>query len=216
MRVKELGSFIAQQYKARDIHESTISDARARIEELKDEDIKLKKLRELVAAATEETQDKVKFHLSNLVTTGLNTVFPEKGYKFHLDFVQRRNQSECDLLIENKEGVRSKPMYRNGGGVNDILSLTLRIGRWSMSKASPIMILDEPSKFVDKEKQPMVVQLLQTLTEELGIQFIIVTHIPELAAGADNVIEIKDGSLKGATHEKENKKKKRKRKRKSN
>lgn len=218
MKIVELTDFITAERTTRGIHVKSIEDAESNMELLKEEEVKLLKLRELIATATEQTQDQVKVHLSNLVTTGLQTVFPEKDYKFHVDFVTRRNQMECDLLIENHKGVKSRPKYRNGGGIMDVISLSLRIGRWSLSKSSEVMVLDEPSKFVSEDKQALVLSLMKTISEKLGIQWIIVTHIKELYEGADTVIEIQNGSIKKGDKDAEKtktakEKKKRKRKR---
>lgn len=159
-----------------------------------DDLINAQKIRELVYAAVDKTQSQLRYHVSNLVTVGLQTTFPEKDYKFHLDFVTRRNQTECDLLIEDN-GIKSKPKYRNGGGVLDVISISLRMAFWSLSDTVPILALDEPSKFVSKDKQDSVVQMIRDIADELNIQIILVTHIPELMNRADKVIEIQNGKI---------------------
>lgn len=159
-----------------------------------DDLINAQKIRELVYLAVDKTQSQLRYHVSNLVTVGLQTTFPEKDYKFHLDFVTRRNQTECDLLIEDG-GIKSKPKYRNGGGVLDVISISLRMAFWSLSDTVPILALDEPSKFVSKDKQDSVVQMIRDIADELNIQIILVTHIPELMNRADKVIEIQNGKI---------------------
>jgi DNA repair exonuclease SbcCD ATPase subunit len=46
------------------------------------------------------------------------------------------------------------------------------------------MILDEPFRYLSEEYRPKVAVLLEKLAEEFDFQFIIVTHIPELAIGS--------------------------------
>ncbi|GAH03868.1 unnamed protein product [marine sediment metagenome] len=50
------------------------------------------------------------------------------------------------------------------------------------------MILDEPFRFVSKGYRPAVREMMKTLAEEAGCQFILVTHDPELCAG--KVVEL--------------------------
>ena len=52
------------------------------------------------------------------------------------------------------------------------------------------MILDEPFKCVQKDKLDLVADLLNQISEKMGIQIIIVTHIPELIVRADRIIWI--------------------------
>lgn len=153
------------------------------------------KIRELIYVAVNQTQSQIKYHLSNLVSMGLGIVFPEKEYIFSIDFLTRRSQTECDFLLSEKGTENTgDPKYRNGGGVLDIISLTLRMACWSLSNASDTLVLDEPSKFVSKNKQELVVQMIRQIASELHIQCIIVSHIPEFANQADNIITIHNGN----------------------
>jgi DNA repair exonuclease SbcCD ATPase subunit len=67
----------------------------------------------------------------------------------------------------------------------------LNVGfRSSVAKAynSPILILDEPFKFVSAGNLARVRQLLESLSEEMNIQILMVTHLDELKIG--KVIEL--------------------------
>jgi DNA repair exonuclease SbcCD ATPase subunit len=44
-------------------------------------------------------------------------------------------------------------------------------------------VLDEPFKFVSEEYRPRVRAMLEKLSAELDVQFIMVTHVPEFKTG---------------------------------
>lgn len=57
------------------------------------------------------------------------------------------------------------------------------------------LLADEPTGNLDTETGDRIVQLIQELNQEKGCGILLVTHDNELAAKADNIIEMKDGSV---------------------
>lgn len=55
----------------------------------------LLKARSVVQIVAEQTQKKLEYHISNLVSMALASVFPEP-YVFNLRFVQKRNKTEAE------------------------------------------------------------------------------------------------------------------------
>jgi DNA repair exonuclease SbcCD ATPase subunit len=149
--------------------------------------------RGFVQKAAEETQQQLEAQMSYLVTSALVGVFPDP-YEFRVRFVQRRNKTECDLLLV-KDGVEYFPMECAGGGVLDITSFALRVAFWCLVKNAPVIVLDEPFRFLSWDLRERAGMLLQKLSQELGIQFIIVTHLQELLPFGDAVFHIKKGEL---------------------
>ncbi len=124
--------------------------------------------------------------IEELVTASLQAVFPERAYSFELRPDEKRNQVELQLLI--KEGtLELDPVDEMGGSVVDVVSLALRVVLWSRAKnrTDPVMILDEPARMVARAHIGNLALMLKTLSERLGIQFIIVTHVEELAYNAN-------------------------------
>lgn len=135
------------------------------------------------------TQKKVESRISNLVSLALEAVFPEP-YKFVLEFIPKRNQTECILSFE-RNGERIKPIDSSGGGAIDIASIALRIAFLTLNKkARRIMLLDEPLRFVSKNYIDRCGELLRLLSERNKIQFIIVTHLDELIDYGDKIFEL--------------------------
>jgi hypothetical protein len=149
--------------------------------------------RTLLQIAAENTQKITESQMSVLVTSALEGIFPDP-YEFIVRFVQRRNHTECDLLFK-KAGEEFSPIESSGGGPLDIASFALRIAFWCMEKNSPVIVLDEPFRFLSHNLRALAGQLLQRLSVELGLQFIIITHMQELLPYGDAVIQIKDGKV---------------------
>jgi DNA repair exonuclease SbcCD ATPase subunit len=141
--------------------------------------------REIVREVGLKTQEQISFHLSDITSLALEAVF-DNPYELVVEFVQRRNKTECDLLFE-RAGNRIDPIEASGVGAVDIASFALRIASWSMSRphSRNVIILDEPFKCLSDNYQEKASQMLKELSEKLKLQFIIVTHNETLASYAD-------------------------------
>ena len=148
----------------------------------------ISKAREVIQIVAQQTQQKLEFHISKLVTTALSAVL-NNAPEFIVKISTRRNQSECDLLFQ-KEDSLMKPIDSSGGGVLDIASFALRIAYWSLRKNRYTLIFDEPFRNVSHNYQSKVSKMVKMLSEKLGIQVIMVSHIPEAIDCADKVIEV--------------------------
>lgn len=147
--------------------------------------------RELIREAGIKTQQQLQYHISDITSLALDAVF-EDPYELKVEFVQRRNRTECDLFFE-RNGERAEPLSASGGGAVDIASFALRIASWTMMapRSRSTIILDEPLKNLDKERQERGSQMLKEISTRLGIQFLIVTHEPTLTSFADRVFEVR-------------------------
>ena len=158
------------------------------------------KARELIRIAGEKTQKSISYQISEITSLALEAVFDDP-YSLEVDFVQRRNKTECDLFF-SRDGNRVEPMDASGGGAVDIASFALRIASWCMKspRSRNTIILDEPMKNLSADMQDRASLMLKTLSEKLHLQFILVTHIDKLAKYADKtflVTQSKRGKRKG-------------------
>lgn len=148
----------------------------------------LKTTRDIFQKAAKLTQQQLSFRVSDIVSKALASVF-EDPYKFGIEFVERRNSTECDLFFE-KDGERYLPLSDCGYGAADIASLALRVAFWKLEKgARNVLILDEPLRNLDIKKQPLASALIKKLSK-MDIQFIIVTHQKALTESADKIFEV--------------------------
>jgi len=145
----------------------------------------LTETRSLITLASKTTQGKLENNLSGIVTLALKTVFGNR-YSFKVKFVQRRNTTECDLLlVEN--GRETHPIYSDGFGVCDIISLASRISYWKLQGDSRnVMLLDEPFRFLQGKKlHDLAATMIKEISKKLNLQFIIVTNEGFLIKQAD-------------------------------
>jgi len=146
----------------------------------------LNTIRTAVQEIATDTQQKLEFHVSSLVTMALEAVFPDP-YEFQVEFVPRRGQTEANLwFVKNNE--KMSPLGSSGGGAVDVASFALRPTFLNLSKTSrPLLILDEPFKHLSEDLQDLAAEMVETVSKELGIQIIIVTHIRKLAQVAGKI-----------------------------
>ena len=149
----------------------------------------LLEVRALFQKAAQDTQQKLEFHISNLVSTALAAVFDDP-YTFQLEFVQKRNKTEAELWFV-RNGEKMKPIDASGGGAVDVASFALRIAFWSLTKKTrPLIILDEPFKHLSADLQNRASDMLKMLSENLCLQIILVSHIDQLISNADKEFKV--------------------------
>jgi ABC-type transporter Mla maintaining outer membrane lipid asymmetry ATPase subunit MlaF len=106
----------------------------------------------------------------------LETVF-DNPYELMLDFIERRNKTECDIYFA-RDGYRVNPVEESGGGTVDVAAFALRIASWSMTipHTRNTVILDEPFKHLKGlEENKQVLDMIQEISTKLGVQIITVS-----------------------------------------
>ena len=139
-----------------------------------------------VVAATiqEEAHDRI----AGVVSRCLATVF-EEPYEFRIGFERARGRTEANLTFV-RDGMTVNPIDASGGGVVDVAAFALRLSCLMLSRPAcrRVVVLDEPFKFVSADRRGAVRAMLEQLTADLGVQFVMVTHIEELKCG--HVVEV--------------------------
>ena len=124
-------------------------------------------------------QDNLVYHISEIVTTALQTIFDET-YSFSVEFDIKRGRTEVKFSLIIGEETHDKIISSVGGGVVDVISFSLRIALWNLArkykKAGNLIVLDEPMKFLSRDKQEKASDIISLLSQKLGIQFLIVSH----------------------------------------
>ncbi len=147
--------------------------------------------REIVREVGLKTQQQLQYHVSDITSLALEAVFDDP-YELIMEFVERRNKVECDLLFKRGDDLLD-PLSSSGGGAVDVAAFALRIASWSMMhpKLRNTIILDEPLRFLSENYQQQASLMIKELSERLGLQFIIVTHESTLTSYADKVFEVR-------------------------
>lgn len=140
--------------------------------------------RALIQGVAEAAQSKAHAQICSVVDRCLETVFPDDPYTFKILFEQKRGRTEARLCFE-RDGKQIDPMTASGGGAVDVASFALRLVCLILStpKKRKALFLDEPFKFLSKEFRPAIRELIKALSDELDIQFVMVTHSPDLVTG---------------------------------
>jgi len=115
--------------------------------------------------------------IARIVTSCLNVVFDDP-YEFKIRFDRKRGKTEARMEFLRDDVIRDDPLGSIGGGVVDIAALALRLACLVLSRPvkRKLVILDEPFRFVSRNYRYRVKAMIEKLAEDLGIQFIIVTH----------------------------------------
>ena len=144
--------------------------------------------RRLIQAVAAAVQSKVHESIASVVSRCLEAVF-EEPYEFDLAFVEKRGRTEAEMKFE-RDGELVDPMTASGGGVVDVGAFAARVARLMLARPlrRPLLVLDEPFRFVSRDFRPRVRRLIESLADEMDIQFVIVTHDPQLAVG--KVVEV--------------------------
>lgn len=149
----------------------------------------LEEAQAFIQLIAKETQEQLKYNISDIVNLALDTCFPGE-YKFDVIFEIKRGRTEARLVFL-KNGIEIDPMTASGGGVVDLVSFALRISAWSLGNTDNIIILDEPFRFLSKDLQSRAGEIMKRLSEKLKIQLVISTHIQDIINYADKVFELK-------------------------
>lgn len=148
----------------------------------------------LLQKVAKQTQDQLRYHITELGSMALDAVFGN-GTKLDLEFQEKAGKTVAVLQFKDSEGRPTDPLSQDSGGAADIAALALRCSLWSMQhpRTRAVMVLDEPLKNINdpsREMQRRAAEMIKQVSERLGMQFIVVTMLPELAEVADNVINL--------------------------
>ena len=171
--------------------EQDLIETTGKIKGLKKQLILHEKAKEIVKLVALQTQAELKYHISDITSLALESIF-KNPYKLEVDFIERRDKTECDLWFTRKES-KMKPLNSSGGGSADVASFALRIASWSMShpRSRATIFLDEPMKHVSEDLREKASMMIKEISKKLGIQFIIISHDPVMATWADKTFENK-------------------------
>lgn len=143
----------------------------------------------VVQTLSQEIQSQAHRRISSTVTSCLATVFGDDAPTFDIQFELKRGKTEATLVFR-KGDLELDPLASSGGGVIDVAAFALRVACLMLTrpKLRKILILDEPFRFVSAGFRDNVRMLLEQLSEDMGIQIIMVTHAEDLITG--NVVEL--------------------------
>lgn len=148
---------------------------RKKLSELRKEASAAEEARDVIQKSAREMQTLVKSRIESVVNKCLSAVF-DNPYVFELRFLEKRGKTEAQFVF-SRDGLEiDRPLMQLGGGVVDVTSFALRVAYVCLKRPPlrKLMVLDEPfSKLRGEKYRNRVKGLLQSLSDELGIQFIL-------------------------------------------
>ena len=135
-----------------------------------------------------QVQQKAHDRIAGVVTRSLQAVFDDP-YEFVIRFEQKRGRTEARMVFM-RDGKEIDPLTASGGGVVDVAAFALRLSCLMLARPPlrRLLVLDEPFRFVSANLRGRLRGLLESLSTELGVQIIMVTHQTELTTGT--VVEL--------------------------
>lgn len=175
---------------ARSVLERNVSELQSEIKDMQRDLRRHEQAREIVRNVGMKTQQQLQFHISDIVSLALDSVFDDP-YELKVEFIQRRNKTECDLTFQ-RGGEQMDPLSASGGGAVDVASFALRIASWAMMnpRSRNVIVLDEPLRFLSEDHQEQASRIIKELSDRLKLQFLIITHEPLLGEYADRVFQV--------------------------
>jgi putative ABC transport system ATP-binding protein len=128
------------------------------------------------------------FHLIPTLSAVENVAFP-----LYPTAVQPEERRQRALARLEQVGLAQRAGHRPGqlsGGEQQRVA----IARALINRPS-LLLADEPTGNLDSQSSAEVMDLFRKLNREEGLAVVVVTHDPDVAAVADRLIEMKDGSI---------------------
>jgi DNA repair exonuclease SbcCD ATPase subunit len=145
--------------------------------------------RAIIQHVAQETQKQLEYQISELASLALAGVFDDP-YELVLEFVQKRGKTEAVIEFE-RDGVRVNPTHCTGGGAQDVAAFALQVALWGIKRNRPVMVLDEPLKWLKGNDYPeRGADVIREISGKLGLQIIMVSHIPDQISHADKVVDL--------------------------
>lgn len=137
-----------------------------------------KALQMVAQAVQQQAHDRI----AGVVSRCLEAVFPEDPYEFKIIFEQKRGRTEARLIFLRADK-EVDPLGASGGGAVDVAAFALRVSCIMLSQppVRKVLFMDEGFRFVSVRYRERVRKMLIALSKDLGMQFVMTTHMPEFS-----------------------------------
>lgn len=134
--------------------------------------------------------------ISDLVTTGLQHIIHDQKLTFKIKQEMKYSRLSMRFVIEDESGAEGDPMASFGGGAVLTASLILRLAIMSRLGMGNLLLLDESMNALANKYVPAAASFMRQLSEQTGINILMVTHNEEFLNHAHVAYEgHKDGCL---------------------
>ncbi|MEJ8553605.1 hypothetical protein [Tepidibacter sp. Z1-5] len=170
--------------------EEDMKTIKLKIENFKSQEEVFLKAKLLLEESSAFAREQVKHKFEVMVTKALQFVTGE-NIEFKIEFEQKRGRPEASFnvisQIDEDTRIINTPEDSRGGGIIDVISLTLKYCMLQTHKPQieGPFILDEPAKHVSEEYIINVGKFLKEINTNFNRQIIMVTHNTHLSEISD-------------------------------
>ncbi len=170
--------------------EEDMKTIKTQIENFRSQEEVFLKAKLLLEESSAFAREQVKHKFEVMVTKALQFVTSE-NIEFKIEFEQKRGRPEASFhvisQIDDDTQIINTPEDSRGGGIIDVISLTLKYCMLQTHKPSieGPFILDEPAKHVSEEYIINVGKFLKEINTNFNRQIIMVTHNTHLSEISD-------------------------------
>ena len=182
MNLEELQKKVNAGRARLDVLTSNLNNKTIAVASLKETLDNQKKASALLQDVASKTQEQLKNAVETVVQGCINLLFP--GYEFKVNFVPKRGKVDAEFRI-CKGGTELDPLASNGGGVVDAITFSLRAGCLRLAGKRPILLLDEPFKYIRGVPRKELGWMLTTLVETMGVQVLMVSDVAGTGISAE-------------------------------
>ena len=187
-KIKQLSSLIEKNKILREEYIRNIEREEKKMNQLTEDNKILGELKDFLFQVSANYREEICNLFTSLVTEALCSIF-EKDIKFEIKLYSYRNEPAIDVTVTEGE-LEVDPQKSCGGGVNDIISLVLKIIFIYLKGSTRILILDESLKFLSRNYLEQASSFISDISKRMNLQVILVSHKPELEVNCDNIILI--------------------------
>jgi chromosome segregation ATPase len=191
MRLEELKDIVFTKEAEYKLLNEQLDSLRINCASVKSYIAELIEARNIITEASRITQEQFKEFVEQLTTLAIQSVFPDKDYRFIVDFTLQSNRSMIELLVQQGDKEPYVPEDEQGGALLDIISFVLRVILWSLERprSRNVIVLDEPFRFCG-DLTSLAASFMKEISHKLKIQVIMVTHNRDLVEIADRCWEV--------------------------
>jgi hypothetical protein len=157
------------------------------VKDLEEDAVVLKKTEKVLKHLVDKLAKKDLSKMDQLITYGLNTVFPGRDIKFETELVEHGNKIKINLkTVYNGSVVDSD----NRSSITVVESFLLRILCITKLKKAPLLLMDETFAAVGSEYIDNLSKLISDLSKKLKIDILLVTHNPAFQSFSDRSFKL--------------------------
>lgn len=141
----------------------------------------------------EDALDKNVHAMAELATSGLRHIISDQKLTFKVKQEMKYNRLSMRFVLEQERNdgviIEGDPINSYGGGAVVIISLILRLAVMARMKMANLLLLDESMVALANAYVPACASFMRQLSEQTGINILMVTHNPEFLSYANVAYE---------------------------